>query len=1319
MKNYKNSKKIKFLTCLLVLGLIFSQAAFFLDYVEAATVELLITGTGIKEDVSIRESDWSKHKMIERVYSTNNSLYFHKIIKVKGYDLFELIGKDNLKIDKDYQVKFTCSDGFEFTKSIKELKNAYYFSDFTEGKKQLIGPMIARYSAVLADYPKDDFKPPIKWTDRVLTEKDSDKDFPKLVFGQTNIDDMNLSKWGKKVVKITIGDERKEESGLDSSYKHISYDDAPYNIDAITGATFTIEGPAVEGYRAISLRQIEEDVKGQERVTYYEKSDGKVVENTYEGTNAKYLLDNYVKVTPKAGNIVFKNKSRQTILTTPIDKAKNYIIAYGVNEVPLVYLDTDVGYKSEKRNDNGCFKLVYEQDKDKATEFSNVAYIYVEEKDAKNIYEHTYSPYDDPKYTDYEIIIHGDKMDKEVRYKVSDIEAMEDIKYEDEYSLSNSEYFWYYNKYKGITLWDLLLKAGIDPNIDEDTSIQFIAADNYNFSPMTIKEIKDNSLYGYYEKNSEDIGDGTYDGSKEKPLHTGMPVLLAYGYNGYPYVIRPTDEGFNPGLGNDGGPIRVIFGKTSYNDTNGSNQVQFLKEIIVGGGKPISTGTEGGTGEGEATQKPVDRDKAWNHNQGVYTQYLDMPVLRVTGSQVKEPMTFTLRQIESMLPYAIKDTYTGDGIHEFEGIVLWDLISKVVGLKDGVETPNIRVFSGQNYNQILRSSEQVMKGVLNSKDQLKQIILAYAVDGYPLVPNQSDIGYTNNNAYGPLRLIIEENKSMWVKWLDCIVVGSGDYEEPKIEDVKELDLPELPGSETEDIDLGDKIWLTYRNNTGKELPEASVRSMGYDSSGNLWIGTNNGGLALRNPKGKWTTIKEIKTENAGTVKVDTCYAIAERENGELWITLGGAVTPQGILVRRNGEWNLLNTDNSLLPANFVQELELDGQGGLWIGTQNGAVYVDKNDKWTVYTEAEGLLPYSVDAMEPDGKGGVWIGYYPGTEGDEENPVYIGGYQYIGKDGSITTYEGFDKTNFNVNWVRSISIDSKGGVWVVRSGNAPGFGHGEIDYIIDGKRKVYTSKELYPSITEEDDIRFVLVDKESEGTIYIGTTASGVLKSDGIGNIIEKIDGSNQFPTKQWNNVYFMDLNNGNLFIGTNGGGAVYSQKKTFEDIESHWAKREIEEMATMGYINGSYGKYRPEDNITRAEFVSILIRILGVDNSQFGNIPFNDIKLTDWFMEDIVLARKMGLVEGYGDGSFKPDSPIKRQEIGAILGNILDEKLTDEQAEDILSTFQDKVTEWAKLAVASTVKAKIINGFPNDTFGGELNTTRAEAAVMLLRFLKY
>lgn len=918
----------------------------------AQETQLTITGTGVEEEIVISSSDLAKYNMVERTFSTNNSLGFHKVVKAKGYDLFELVG-NGLKTDKDYTVKFTCSDGFEFTKTISELKNTYYYSDFTLGSKKAVMPMIAKYTKILADFPKNIFAPPVTWIDAPITETDLDKDFPKLIFGQTDIDDMNMSKWGKEVIKITIGEEIVKVTSS-SPYKHIDKVGEPYNVDAITGATFTIEGPAVEGYRAISLRQIEEDTKGQFLDIYYEKIDGKAVENSYEGINVKYLIDNYVKAKPNAGNITFKDKSRQTILTVDISEADKYMVAYGINEVPLVYLDTEEGYIKGKHNDNGCFKLIYKQNKNTAKEFSNVAYIYIEEKDAKNIYEHSYAPYNIPKYTDYELIIHGDALGKETRYKVKDIEAMTDIHATHEYSLSNSEYFWYYNTFKGVPLWDLLLKAGLDKNIDENTKVRFIAADNYNFAPMTIKQVKDSSLFGYYEKSALDKGDGTFPGEYVDPLYTNLPVLVAYGFNKYPYVTRPTDEGFNPGLGNDGGPLRIIFGKTNYNDTNGSNQVQFAKEIIIGEGESIATDTQG-TGEGIITETEID--ESWNHNQGVYKEYLDLPVLRVTGSQVKEPMTFTLRQIEALTEHTVRDTYTGDGIRQMQGIVLWDLINDAVGLKETVDVPSIRVFSGQNYNQILRSNEQVVNGVLNSQGQNKKIILAYAADGYPLVPNEGSVGYANNNAYGPLRLVIEESKSMWVKWTDCIVVGTGDYEAPEMKDVK--------------------------------------------------------------------------------------------------------------------------TD---------------------------------------------------------------------------------------------------------------------------------------------------------------------------------------------------------------------------IF---------------FSDIENHWAKDSIMEMTSFGYVKGSNGLFRPNDSISRAEFVSLIVRVLGIKDDAV--IEFTDVKPTDWFAQEIGSAAAKGLVKGYSDKTFKPNSPITRQEIASIIGSLLKEEEINTQ--DILSVFNDEIADWAKIPVAKTVKAEIIKGLPGNIFAGTQNTTRAEATVMLLRYL--
>ena len=51
----------------------------------------------------------------------------------------------------------------------------------------------------------------------------------------------------------------------------------------------------------------------------------------------------------------------------------------------------------------------------------------------------------------------------------------------------------------------------------------------------------------------------------------------------------------------------------------------------------------------------------------------------------------------------------------------------------------------------------------------------------------------------------------------------------------------------------------------------------------------------------------------------------------------------------------------------------------------------------------------------------------------------------------------------------------------------------------------------------------------------------------------------------------------------------------FNDIENHWAKNEIMTMAGYGYVNGSSGMFRPNENITRAEFISMMVRILNLN----------------------------------------------------------------------------------------------------------------------------
>ena len=432
------------------------------------------------------------------------------------------------------------------------------------------------------------------------------------------------------------------------------------------------------------------------------------------------------------------------------------IIAYGINEVPLVY--SAEGYIPEKHNGDGCFKLVFGQDTPEAPApvFSNVSYIYVQEADAPGVYEHAAAPYNDPQFTRYIFTLSGSGLGKEINYTVANLEAMTDLHLEKMYSLSNSEHYWYFNDYKGVPLWDLLLKAGLNPNTDESTPVQFIAADYYNIPPLTIGEIKKNKLWGFYEKDEWDMGDGQFDGSKVQPLDTGYPVLVAYGFNGYPYVIHATDPGFSSGLGNDGGPLRIIFGKKNYNHTNGSHQVKYAKKVLIG----------------EDVACPTHTYAPYN---ALAESPLTITVIGEDGQTLKQE-NLKVSDIENMIYGAdvpartadetrVKDYYFthcaggagGTKISDlYEGVGLNYLLFEKIGLTG---TTGTVTFTGETNDTLTVDLGDILKAdyfnEITGCDDLKPL-LAFAKNGYPLVKEKDDPGYVGSgivNRNGPLMVL--------------------------------------------------------------------------------------------------------------------------------------------------------------------------------------------------------------------------------------------------------------------------------------------------------------------------------------------------------------------------------------------------------------------------------------------------------------------------------------------------------------------------------------------------------------------------------------
>ena len=184
----------------------------------------------------------------------------------------------------------------------------------------------------------------------------------------------------------------------------------------------------------------------------------------------------------------------------------------------------------------------------------------------------------------------------------------------------------------------------------------------------------------------------------------------------------------------------------------------------------------------------------------------------------------------------------------------------------------------------------------------------------------------------------------------------------------------------------------------------------------------------------------------------------------------------------------------------------------------------------------------------------------------------------------------------------------------------------------------------------------------------------------------------------------------------------------FADMKDHWAKSYVSEMYFDGVLAGSTGAdgklyYRPDDSMTRQEFVVALMRFMKVDTSGYRSVqlPFVDTdKIADWAADAMKAAYSLGYVGGassngklYGN----PTSTITRQEAMVILARA--QNLTESSDRAALSRFSDAalVADWAAESVSAMIERNIIGGS-----NGKLNptgkVTRAEVAKMLYA-LKY
>jgi len=177
----------------------------------------------------------------------------------------------------------------------------------------------------------------------------------------------------------------------------------------------------------------------------------------------------------------------------------------------------------------------------------------------------------------------------------------------------------------------------------------------------------------------------------------------------------------------------------------------------------------------------------------------------------------------------------------------------------------------------------------------------------------------------------------------------------------------------------------------------------------------------------------------------------------------------------------------------------------------------------------------------------------------------------------------------------------------------------------------------------------------------------------------------------------------------------------FADIEQHWAKPYILAMAQKGILAGkAQGLFAPEDKVTRAEFATMLVRLLQIQApAEDTSFSFPDVTEKDWFYEPVKAAYLAGLVKGKPHG-FDSNSSITREEMIVLITRAASMKnkstfVDSAEIEQILSRFKDstRISDWARAEVAIAVKLGLASGVQVDMFDPKGLATRAQAAVVI------
>lgn len=472
-----------------------------------------------------------------------------------------------------------------------------------------------------------------------------------------------------------------------------------------------------------------------------------------------------------------------------------------------------------------------------------------------------------------------------------------------------------------------------------------------------------------------------------------------------------------------------------------------------------------------------------------------------------------------------------------------------------------------------------------------------------------------------------------------------------------------------DADTLEILWITAGSEIGGQTISPVVYADGY-----IYTGTWNG----EERDGEFFCI-----DTAGEDKIKKPVWSIRHKGGFYWMD---AYVSENYVIfgGDDGEYGSEADSSVLYSVNRYTGEIIDKAEGLHGDLRSGIVYDE--DSGNVYFTSKGARLYKA-AVTDDGK----FGEIKSTElsgSSTSSPIVYNGMVFVG----VSAENPFDKAGHAYVMIDAESME------VTDSVTVPGYpqADGLLCGAYEPKLYIYTSYNAEPGGIYEIDME---------------KTENGMRFSKGIDLFVPESDMSQYC-------ICGISADDDGVLYYKNDSGYIMAVEQAdgvrFKDIKNHWAKNCILEMADKGIINGrSDTLFAPNDNITRAEFVSILYRMSG--ETANSKSVFNDITDNDWYCNAVCWASENGIAGGMPNGDFCADMLITREQMAVMTDKYIKHMGINTEKTSVSENFgdSDNISVWALESVLNMRSAGIINGRADGTFAPKDNATRAEAAKML------